>query len=130
MDKLVKQIIKFGIVGAIATVIDFTVLAFLTEFFFWDPVAAAAVSFIVSLVFNYCASMRYVFKHREDISRKKEFVLFVLLSAIGLGLNELIMALGVHALHTNYLVVKVVSTGFVMIWNFISRKMWLEAPES
>ena len=52
------------------------------------------VSYCVSTVFNYVASMRYVFAHREGLSRTREFIIFVTLSVIGLGLNEAIMWLG------------------------------------
>lgn len=58
------------------------------------PVISAGVSYCVSTVFNYVASMRYVFAHREGLSRTREFIIFVTLSVIGLGLNEAIMWLG------------------------------------
>ena len=38
--------------------------------------------------------MRYVFAHRDGLSRTREFIIFVTLSVIGLGLNEAIMWLG------------------------------------
>ena len=63
-----------------------------------DPVIAAGISFVVSTVFNYFASMRFVFSHREGMSRRREFVTFVVLSVIGLGLNEVIMAIGTSML--------------------------------
>lgn len=129
MHRLIQQIAKFGVVGVVATVIDFGLLTLLTELAGWDPVVAAGVSFVVSLLFNYALSMRYVFRHREDISRAREVALFFVLSVIGLGLNELIMALGVNGAGLNYLWVKVAATAFVMVWNFVSRKLWLDAPE-
>ena len=80
MRKLIEQIMKFGVVGVIAFVIDFGVMVFLTEVFGIDPVISATVSFIISVIFNYAASMRYVFSHREGMSRTREFVIFVVLS--------------------------------------------------
>ena len=79
MQKLLAQIVKFGIVGVIAFAIDFGVLVFLTEVFGLNPVVSATISFIVSVIFNYLASMRYVFSHREGMSRQREFVIFVVL---------------------------------------------------
>ncbi|WP_334099454.1 GtrA family protein, partial [Parolsenella catena] len=87
-------------------------------------------SFCVSLVFNYVASMRYVFTHREDMSRSREFVIFLVLSLIGLAINEAIMAAGVAVLGNSALAVmgtKVLATAIVMVWNFVSRKKWLDA---
>ena len=126
MRKLGQQIAGFGIVGVAATLIDFGVLALLTEGFAFHPVAAAGISFTVSLLFNYWASMRFVFTRRSDMSRARELAVFVVLSLVGLGLNELIMWVGVAAgLH--YLLVKVGATAIVMVWNFWSRRRWLDA---
>lgn len=132
MKKLIEQIIKFGVVGIIATVIDFGVLYILSQPLGLDPVLSAGISFCVSLVFNYVASMRYVFTHREDMSRSREFVIFLVLSLIGLAINEAIMAAGVAVLGNSALAVmgtKVLATAIVMVWNFVSRKKWLDAGD-
>ncbi len=129
MQKLIEQIVRFGVVGVLATIIDFGVLMVLSQLMGVDPVVAAGISFCVSVVFNYVASMRFVFTHREDMSPTKEFTIFIVLSLIGLALNELIMWVGTRALGTTALavtIVKVVATALVMIWNFVSRKIWLD----
>ena len=133
MKKLIEQILKFGVVGIIATVIDFGVLYVLSQPLGMNPVISAGISFCVSLVFNYVASMRYVFTHREDMSRSREFVIFLVLSLIGLAINEAIMAAGVAFLGSSALAVmgtKVLATAIVMVWNFVSRKKWLDAGDA
>ena len=130
MRKLIEQFLKFGVVGTIAFFIDYGVLMLLSQGLGWDPVLSAAISFSVSVVFNYVASMRYVFTHRDDLSKRREFVIFLVLSAIGLGINELCMAAGVAAFGDSALAVtgtKVFATAVVMVWNFLSRKKWLDA---
>ncbi|MBQ6394740.1 MAG: GtrA family protein, partial [Atopobiaceae bacterium] len=129
MERLIQQILGFGVVGGIAFVIDFGVMIALTELFGLDPVVSAAISFIVSLIFNYVASMRFVFSHRDDLSRSREFIIFVVLSAVGLGINELVMRLGTDMLSIDYRFVKVAATAIVMVWNFLSRRKWLDAGE-
>ncbi len=130
MRKLIEQIMKFGVVGVIAFVIDFGVLVFLTEVFGIDPVISATVSFIISVIFNYAASMRYVFSHREGMSRTREFVIFVVLSAIGLGINDLLIWAGTDLASFDYRLVKIFATAVVMVWNFVTRKIFLEGEES
>lgn len=129
MKKLFAQLMKFGLVGALATIIDFVVLIALTELLGLNPVLSTTISFVVSVLFNYAASMKYVFTRREELSRKKELAIFVLLSVIGLGINDLLMWIGTALLGANYILVKVVATAIVMIWNFVSRKVFLEAKE-
>lgn len=127
MKKLIAQIMRFGVVGAIAFVIDYGLLALLTEVFGVNYLISATVSFTVSVVFNYAASMRYVFRRKEGMSRRREFAVFVVLSVIGLGLNNACMWAGVELLGIHYLVVKIAATFIVMVWNFVTRKKFLDA---
>ena len=130
MRKLIEQFLKFGVVGALAFCIDYGVLMLLSQVLGWDPVLSAAISFCVSVIFNYLASMKYVFQRRDDMSRQREFIVFIALSVVGLGINELVMLAGTAALGTGALAVtftKLVATAVVMVWNFLSRKKWLEA---
>ena len=126
LGKLIAQFMKFGVVGVIATVIDFGVMIFLTEVFGINPVASATVSFTVSVIFNYLASMRYVFSHREGMSRQREFVIFIVLSVIGLVINDALMWVGTEMTPVDYRIVKVLATAVVMVWNFVSRKIFLD----
>uniref|UniRef100_UPI003AF11EAC GtrA family protein n=1 Tax=Parolsenella catena TaxID=2003188 RepID=UPI003AF11EAC len=109
------------------------VLMLLSQAFGMDPVLSASISFVVSVIFNYVASMRFVFTRRDDLSRRREFIIFVVLSVVGLVINEIIMAAGVAVLGDSALMVtitKLVATAIVMVWNFFSRKKWLDAGES
>lgn len=132
MQRLVDQILKFGIVGIIAFTIDYGVLMLLNVGFGMPPVPAAAISFSASVVFNYLASMRFVFTHRDDLPRSQELAIFVILSLIGLLINEAIMWAGTMIAGESPLMVtltKALATGVVMVWNFASRKRWLDAGE-
>lgn len=129
MKKLLAQFMKFGVVGVIAFVIDYGLLALLTELFGINYLVSATISFTASVVFNYVASMRYVFMHKEGMSRRREFVIFVVLSVIGLLINNGCMWAGVELLGVHYLLTKIVATAIVMIWNFVTRKIFLDAGE-
>lgn len=125
MKKLIIQLIKFGIVGVIATLIDLAVLMLLKEFMKVDVLAASAVAFSVSVIANYILSMLFVFESSEN-SKVKEFIVFVALSIGGLLLNQFIMWLGTEIMTTYYLWAKVFALVFVPIYNFVTRKIFLE----
>ncbi len=176
MQRLIQQIMKFGIVGVLAFVIDYGLMVALTELVGLAPVASATVSFIVSVVFNYVASMRFVFSHKEGMSKQREFVIFVVLSVIGLvasatvsfivsvvfnyvasmrfvfshkegmskqrefvifvvlsviGLliNDGLMWAGTELVAIDYRIVKIGATAVVMVWNFVTRKLFLDGGE-
>ena len=61
MKKLIIQLIKFGIVGVIATLIDLAVLMVLKEILDVDVLYASAVAFSVSVIANYILRMLLVF---------------------------------------------------------------------
>ena len=126
MKKLIAQLMKFGVVGVIAFIIDYGLLALLTEAFGVNYLVSATISFTVSVVFNYVASMRYVFTHKEGMSRRREFIIFVVLSVIGLGINNACMWAGVELLGVHYLI----TTAIVMVWNFVTRKIFLDAGDA
>lgn len=130
MAKIVQQFMKFGVVGVIAFVIDYGLMVFLTEVFGINYLISATISFCVSTVFNYFASMRYVFRHKEGMSRHREFVIFVALSVVGLLLNNLCMWAGVELLHIHYMITKIGATAIVSVFNFVTRKIFLDAGDA
>lgn len=129
MKKLISQFMKFGIVGVIAFVIDYGFMVLLTEVFGVPYLISTTVSFIISVIFNYFASMRFVFKRKDDMSRRREFIIFVVLSVIGLVINDVFMWLMVDFLFIDYRISKIVVTFIVAVWNFVTRKFFLEAKE-
>lgn len=126
MEKLLKQLIRFGMVGFLCFFIDYGVLLALTELCGINYLISSGISFTLSVAVNYLLSMKYVFQAKEENSRIKEFVLFVLLSLAGLGINQLVMWLTVEKLGVMYQISKIAATAIVMIYNFISRKIILE----
>ncbi len=125
---MILQLIKFGIVGVIAATVDVGVLVALKELVYMDVLFASAISFCVSVTVNYLLSMSFVFKSKNQ-SKLREFVIFVLLGVGGLGLNQLILWIGVRFTSVYYLVVKLLAMVIVPVYNFITRKIFLESKD-
>lgn len=121
---------KFGVVGVIATVIDFGVMNILYYGLGLDILIANTSGFVISLIFNYLASMKYVFAHKEGMSRRREFVIFVVLSVIGLVLNDSIVLALKSGLGLEANLAKICATALVMVYNFVTRKIFLEGEET
>ena len=148
MKNLFAQIMKFGMVGVICFFIDYMIgIAVLNiilklggdQMFEFASMAGSAMGFTVSVIINYILSFKFVFERKEDMNRKAEFVVFIILSVIGLGLNQFIIWVCVGPLYSSiallrrllnynlaYTGAKVIATAIVMVYNFISRKMILE----
>lgn len=126
MRKLIEQIMKFGVVGFLCFFIDYGLMILFTEAFHINYLVSAALSFSISTIVNYSLSMRYVFKSKKDANKINEFILFVVLSVIGLGVNEAAMWIAVEGLGIHYMISKIGATAVVMVFNFVTRKILLE----
>ncbi len=124
MKKLINQILKFGVVGGIAFVIDYGILFLLAKVIGLNELISAAISFIISLTFNYFLSTKWVFDAKKQTP--KEVIIFVLLSVVGLGINEVLIYLGTKKLGIDVMIVKLFATAIVMVYNFITRKLIIE----
>ncbi len=124
MKKLINQILKFGVVGGIAFVIDYGILFLLAKVIGLNELISAAISFIISLTFNYFLSTKWVFEAKKQTP--KEVIIFVLLSVVGLGINEVLIYLGTKKLGIDVMIVKLFATAIVMVYNFITRKLIIE----
>ena len=126
MKKLLEQLLKFGVVGVICFLIDFGLLVIMTEAFSINYLISSGISFAVSVTVNYLLSMRYVFVSKNASAKTAEFFVFVALSVVGLGINQLLMWIMVDKIHIYYMLSKVITTAIVMIYNFVTRKLLLE----
>lgn len=122
-----RQFLKFALVGFASLAVEYLFLGYFLQALSMDYLLATTIAFIISIVVNYILSMKYVFSHKEDMSRKREFTIFAVLSAIGLGLNDLYMFIGVGLLNVGTMAMKLISTFFVTWYNYFSRRKFLDA---
>ena len=125
-SKLFQQIFKFGIVGGIAFIIDYGIMVISKELLGFSILLSAGLGFTISVIFNYIASVKWVFDVNKEKDEKKNFILFIVFSIIGLVLTEIIMFVGTNIINISYLIVKIAATAIVMVFNFITRKLFLE----
>ncbi len=125
-NKLALQIIKFIIVGGIATIIDFVFLWLFKEIVGLPVLVSNTISFSISVTYNYIASVKWVFDVNKEKESRKQFLTFITFSILGLLLNNIILWICEDLLKIYYLIGKVVATAIVMVFNFITRKMFLE----
>ena len=123
---LLLQIFKFGIVGVVATIIDFIFLYLFRDIVCFSLVVANTLAFSISVIYNYFASLTFVFDVDKSKGKKRNFVIFIVCSVIGLGLNDLIVFVVTDWLGIYYMISKVIATLFVMVFNFVTRKKFLE----
>jgi putative flippase GtrA len=124
---LIIQFIKFALIGGISFIVDIGLMILIKELLGASVIIATTISYCVSVFVNYFLSIRYVFKSNGKYSKTKELSIYLLLSLIGLAINDLIMwYAGVLVGDQYYIISKIVSTIIVTFYNFSSRKIFLE----
>lgn len=126
IENLFVQIFKFVIVGGTATIIDWAVYYVLYNFLHIQPLIANILSFSVSVIYNYVASVKWVFDVNQEKSKKRMFIEFMIFSIIGLLLSELLLWIFIDLISINAMISKIIATAIVMVFNFITRKIFLE----
>jgi len=122
LDATVFQLWKFACVGAVATLIQFSILILLVQLFGVNPVVASVTGYLISLCFNYHLNYKFTFK--ATTPHKKTIVVFGVTMGAGLVLNASGMSLCLNVLHLRYVFAQVVATGCVFVWNFAANKLW------
>jgi putative flippase GtrA len=134
---LVHEVAKFGVVGAFNYVLDvglFNVLVLgpLDH----RPLTAKTISTVVAVTSSYFMNRHWTFSHRVSSGHPREFAIFVLLSAVGLGITLGCLGfseyvLDQHSLLARNLAGNVVGVAVAMVFRFWSLKRWFFlAPES
>ena len=114
------EVFRFLLVGGSCFLLEYFLLYTLTEYGGLDPLLSAPIAFTISLIVNYILCVYVVFhvKHQG----KKQMILFIVTSIMGLALNQLVMWFCIDILSIWYMFSKVVASGIVMIWNYFTKR--------
>lgn len=143
------EIFKFLLVGGLATLIDMlamaTVIYFINakvfsynffnvilesskrknEILAYSSILGTGIGFMLGLIFNYIMSVKFVFSHKEYGKTFNGALLFTVLSIIGFFIHLLGMWLFFEKLKIDYWLVKIIITVVVLVFNYITRKVFI-----
>lgn len=128
---LVHEVAKFGIVGVINLVIDVGVFnVLLIGVLHHKPLTSKLISTTVAATSSYFMNRHWTFRHRARTGLAREYWLFLLLSAVALGITEACLGishyvLGFHSLLADNISANVIGLGIAMVFRFWSFKRWV-----
>ena len=128
-----KELNRFGrflTVGALGTVLDFSLLTLLKAAGL-PTLTANSLSFTAGLINNFTWNRLWTFSDSVNASWKKQLTQFTLVSLVGLAVNNIIVlsmenifgAL-IGDAEIGYLPAKVIATGVVVFWNYFANRTW------
>ena len=119
---MIAKFLKFCLVGAIGTVVDFGVTALCKEVLKIQKYVSNGIGFTVAATGNYLLNRNWTFvENKSHDAIAFEYIKFMVISAIGLGINTLILYLVSKKLKRGFYFSKVVATAVTMIWNFFAN---------
>ena len=115
------RLLRYFCVGGVAALIDISIFYFCTNFLHWPWLPVSVASFIIATLFNYFASIKFVFKSGVRYAGHIELIGVFFVSFIALIVNQLILFLLIEIAGCNLLLSKLTATGMVFLWNYFGR---------
>lgn len=87
LGSLIHELMKFGVVGAVAFIVDVGVFNLLRHGAMDDrPLTAKLISTVLATTVAYIGNRHWTFRHRERSGLRREYSLFFLFNAVGLAI--------------------------------------------
>lgn len=129
---LIHEMAKFGLVGAFNAALDIALFNWLLHSHV-GPLTSKALATLVATTSSYYMNRHWSFRHRARSGARREYVLFVLLCAVGLVIVEVCLAVSHYGLgYTSRFADNVAANGVGLVlgtlWRFWSYKRWVFLP--
>lgn len=116
-QELISKFVRFSVVGTSGAVIDFTITYFLKEKVKVNKFAANSAGFSVAATTNYFFNRIWTFQSAQP-EILVQFAKFIVISLLGLALSNFLIWILHSRKQMNFYLVKLISIGLVMVWNF------------
>lgn len=93
-SKFVKQILRFGIIGTLATAINCLLFLWFVNYLKWLPLLSNAAAFLVAFIFSYYGHSWWTFQSKNHSPKK--LIKFLCVSILGLAINSAFVFTSMH----------------------------------
>jgi len=129
--KEIRQFMSYLIVGGAATIVEWALFWVFVYPLKWNQNLGLVVAYIISTFVNMVLGRKLTFKNAEVIHKSnsrvlnylKETSLIYIVAAVGCVLNIIFLNLFTVALHMDAMLSKVLTTGLVLLVNYLARKL-------
>ncbi|MDO5633872.1 MAG: GtrA family protein [Micrococcus sp.] len=130
-----REVAKFGVVGAAAFVVDSAVWWYLMS----GPmegsnVKSKIVAGVVATLFSWVANRLWTFRHRRSANKVRELVMFLIMNAIGLGIQAMCVVIAQYGLGLTdqtsiFIAGNVVGLFFGTVFRYFAYRFWVFRAE-
>jgi putative flippase GtrA len=118
-----RSFVRFILVGATTTACQYVVLALLVELLHIRADFASPIGYGVGAAVSYVMNRLWTFK--SDLSHAQSLPRFIVMIGIGLLVSFVVMHVLVGIAGIHYLLAQVLTTGIVMLSNYLLAASWV-----
>src|SRR5579871_1005673 len=121
-DPLVRQFVKYGVVGASNTVLTFVVYTVLEKLGV-NYLVALPLGYAVGALNSYLLNRRWTFR-AHDIAHTTAGTRFAIVQVAAIAVNELLLYVFVHHLGVDKIASQAILTVPVLVVTFVANRYW------
>ena len=121
---VIKEFVKFGVVGGIGTLVNIAILYLLTEEAGVYYMISAIFYFIVAMYGNFLLNKLWTFNEIIEFGIGRKYLQFSLVSISALLVNLFFLYIFTEVLVIYYIVSQILAIGIALIINFLGNKIW------
>ncbi|AZQ71904.1 MULTISPECIES: GtrA family protein [Streptomyces] len=130
LERLAREIAKFGAVGAIGFVVNFIVFNICVHGLGLAVVRSGVIATAVAIAANYVGNRYWTYRDTDKNRRSRELTLFLLFSGVGLVIENGILALSHYGMGwtsplADNIAKNVVGLGIGTVFRFWSYRTWV-----
>ncbi len=119
---VVGQFLRFAIVGVSNTLISLIVYTVLFKVFGLNYLVASAIGFVVGAINGFLLNRAWTFQGHEGDAFTP--VRWAIVQTCGLGLDELLLYIGVHELGIDKIAAQALAIVIVVVLTFLANRAW------
>jgi putative flippase GtrA len=129
VDHLVHEVMKFGVVGAVAFVVDLGVFYILRAEVDLQVIRSKVIATAIATTVAYFGNRHWTYRHRDRSGLGREYTLFFLFNGIGLAIGAACLAISHYVLGYRSpqadMIVNVFGIGLGTLFRFWSYRKWV-----
>lgn len=122
-SRVVRQFVKFLVVGTVNTATSFLVYALTTRLFSLDPLIANGIAFLVAVTVSFFLNKSWTFRDRER-TYLRQYSTFFYISGVGFAISEFSLYLFHKVVGLHDILAYFIATGIALLWNFNANRAW------
>ncbi|MET9430099.1 GtrA family protein [Streptomyces sp. NPDC003036] len=129
LDRLVREIAKFGVVGGLGLLVNMAVFNLVRHTTEIPVVRASLIATVIAIAFNYVGFRYFTYRDRDKSGRTRELSLFLAFSVVGMVIENGVLFAATYGfgwdspLQSNFF--KFFGIGVATLFRFWSYRTWV-----